>query len=45
MNEDPDLEIETSEVHRLLSKLYFETRKAVEFRFEQTRGLEVNKKK
>jgi hypothetical protein len=41
---DPNLEIDTAEMHRLLSKLYFETRKAVEFRFEKKKGLEEDKK-
>ena len=45
MQEDPNLEIETAEMHRLLSKLYFETRKAVEYRLEQKIGLEDNKNK
>jgi hypothetical protein len=45
MNESPNLEIETEELHRLLSKLYFETRKAVEYRFKQSKGLEFQKKK
>ena len=43
LTEAPNFEFEGAELHDLLSKLYFETRKAVEYRGKKLKELEKKK--